>query len=168
MAKAATTKKAKADAAPAKLQATGQEGRVAQVIGAVVDVHFDGELPKILNALETQNGDNKLILEVAQHLGENTVRCIAMDISEGLVRGQPVYDTGSPISVPVGDETLGRIMNVIGEPVDEPGAVKTKSRRAVVGTGPASATGSPTTLMMRPSVSSPTGTEIGAPVSVTC
>ena len=131
MAKAATTKKAKADSAPAKLQATGQEGRVAQVIGAVVDVHFDGELPKILNALETLNGENRLILEVAQHLGENTVRCIAMDISEGLVRGQPVYDTGSPISVPVGDETLGRIMNVIGEPVDEAGPVATKSRRAI-------------------------------------
>ena len=123
MAKAATTKKADA--------AAGKAGRVAQVIGAVVDVHFDGELPKILNALETQNGDNKLILEVAQHLGENTVRCIAMDISEGLVRGQPVTDTGGPITVPVGDETLGRIMNVIGEPVDEAGPVKTKSRRGI-------------------------------------
>ena len=132
MAKAATTKKTKAAAsAPAKLEAKGEAGRVSQVIGAVVDVHFGGDLPKILNALETMNGDNRLVLEVAQHLGENTVRCIAMDISEGLVRGQAVYDTGSPITVPVGDETLGRIMNVIGEPVDEAGPVKTKSRRAI-------------------------------------
>jgi F-type H+-transporting ATPase subunit beta len=131
MAKAATTKKAKADSAPAKLLAKGQAGRVSQVIGAVVDVHFDGDLPKILNALETLNGDNRLVLEVAQHLGENTVRCIAMDTSEGLVRGQAVYDTGSPITVPVGDETLGRIMNVIGEPVDEAGPVVTKARRAI-------------------------------------
>jgi len=132
MAKAATPKQTEAAAsAPAKLTATGQAGRVAQVIGAVVDVHFDGDLPKILNALETMNGDNRLVLEVAQHLGENTVRCIAMDISEGLVRGQAVYDTGSPITVPVGDETLGRIMNVIGEPVDEAGPVKTASRRSI-------------------------------------
>jgi F-type H+-transporting ATPase subunit beta len=131
MAKAATTKKPKAAAAPAKLLAKGQAGHVSQVIGAVVDVHFDGDLPKILNALETMNGDNRLILEVAQHLGENTVRCIAMDTSEGLVRGQAVYDTDSPITVPVGDETLGRIMNVIGEPVDEAGPVVTKSRRAI-------------------------------------
>jgi F-type H+-transporting ATPase subunit beta len=146
MAKAATPKAAAADKAPEAKKATsakaafkpttamgakGQAGHVAQVIGAVVDVHFDGDLPKILNALETMNGDNRLVLEVAQHLGENTVRCIAMDISEGLVRGQPVYDTGSPITVPVGDETLGRIMNVIGEPVDEAGPVVTKSRRAI-------------------------------------
>ena len=132
MAKAATT-----TAAPATLSAKGQAGRVAQVIGAVVDVHFDGELPKILNALETMNGDNRLVLEVAQHLGENSVRCIAMDISEGLVRGQPVYDTGSPITVPVGNETLGRIMNVIGEPVDEAGPVKTAGRRAIHQEAPA-------------------------------
>ena len=94
-------------------------GRIAQVIGAVVDVQFDGPLPQILNALETDNLGNRLVLEVAQHLGENSVRCIAMDSTEGLVRGNPVNDTGAPISVPVGDETLGRIMNVIGEPVDE-------------------------------------------------
>ena len=94
-------------------------GKVRQVTGAVVDVQFDGELPAILNALETKNGGNRLVLEVAQHLGENTVRTIAMDSTEGLVRGQEVLDTGAPIMVPVGDETLGRIMNVIGEPVDE-------------------------------------------------
>src|SRR5215204_5807688 len=91
-------------------------GRITQVIGAVVDVQFDEHLPAILNALETKNGDNRLVLEVAQHLGENTVRTVAMDISEGLVRGQEVSDTGQPISVPVGEGTLGRIMNVIGEP----------------------------------------------------
>jgi F-type H+/Na+-transporting ATPase subunit beta len=111
--------------------ATGATGRIAQVTGAVVDVAFEGALPQILNALETMNGDNRLVLEVAQHLGENTVRCIAMDSSEGLVRGQPVKDLGSPISVPVGEETLGRIMNVIGEPIDEAGPVKTKSRRGI-------------------------------------
>ena len=94
-------------------------GRVTQVIGAVVDVAFDSYLPPILNALETTNNGNRLVLEVAQHLGENTVRCIAMDISEGLVRGQEVTDTNAPISVPVGEGTLGRIMNVVGEPVDE-------------------------------------------------
>ena len=106
-------------------------GRITQVIGAVVDVQFDDELPEILNALETDNRGNKLVLEVAQHLGERTVRTIAMDISEGLVRGQKVTDTGEAISVPVGDETLGRIMNVIGEPIDEAGPVKTKARRAI-------------------------------------
>jgi len=106
-------------------------GRVTQVTGAVVDVAFDGALPEILNALETDNGGNRLVLEVAQHLGENTVRTIAMDSTEGLVRGQAVTNTGAPISVPVGDETLGRIINVIGEPVDEAGPVKTKSKRAI-------------------------------------
>ncbi|MEQ1577324.1 MAG: F0F1 ATP synthase subunit beta [Hyphomicrobium sp.] len=106
-------------------------GKVRQVTGAVVDVQFDGHLPEILNALETMNGGNRLILEVAQHLGESTVRTIAMDATEGLVRGQDVTDTGVPISVPVGDETLGRIMNVIGEPVDEAGAIKTPGRRAI-------------------------------------
>ena len=85
-------------------------GRITQVIGAVVDVQFDGHLPKILNALETDNQGNRLVLEVAQHLGENSVRTIAMDTSEGLTRGQAVTDTGAPISVPVGDETLGRII----------------------------------------------------------
>ena len=106
-------------------------GHVTQVIGAVVDVKFDGHLPKILNALETDNHGNRLVLEVAQHLGENSVRCIAMDVSEGLTRGQKVTDTGSPIMVPVGDECLGRIINVIGEPVDELGPVGATSRRAI-------------------------------------
>ncbi len=106
-------------------------GQVTQVIGAVVDVQFPGELPPILNALETTNNGNKLILEVAQQLGENTVRCIAMDISEGLVRGQDVTDTGAPISVPVGEGTLGRIMNVIGDPVDEAGPIPMETRRAI-------------------------------------
>jgi F-type H+-transporting ATPase subunit beta len=99
-------------------------GRIRQVTGAVVDVQFDGDLPAILNALETQNHGSRLVLEVAQHLGENTVRTIAMDSTEGLVRGQEVTDTGGPIKVPVGDATLGRIMNVIGEPVDEAGPIK--------------------------------------------
>jgi F-type H+-transporting ATPase subunit beta len=108
-----------------------QVGRVTQVIGAVVDVQFEGDLPAILNALETKNQGNRLVLEVAQHLGESTVRTIAMDISEGLVRGQEVTDTGQPIAVPVGDGTLGRIMNVIGEPVDEAGEVRHKERRAI-------------------------------------
>ena len=106
-------------------------GHVTQVIGAVVDVQFEGELPPILNALETSNNGNRLVLEVAQHLGENSVRCIAMDISEGLVRGQDVSDTGSPITVPVGEGTLGRIMNVIGEPVDEAGPVTMEARRPI-------------------------------------
>jgi F-type H+-transporting ATPase subunit beta len=111
--------------------ATNQIGRIAQVIGAVVDVKFDGELPPILNALETKNTGQRLVLEVAQHLGESTVRTIAMDTSEGLVRGQEVTDTGQPIAVPVGDGTLGRIINVIGEPVDEAGPVQHKERRAI-------------------------------------
>ena len=106
-------------------------GHVTQVIGAVVDVQFEGELPPILNALETNNNGNRLVLEVAQHLGENSVRCIAMDISEGLVRGQDVTDTGSPITVPVGEGTLGRIMNVIGEPVDEAGPMTMDERRPI-------------------------------------
>ena len=95
------------------------KGKITQVIGAVVDVQFDGHLPAILNALETENNGKRLVLEVAQHLGENTVRTIAMDATEGLVRGLPVTDTGAPITVPVGDVTLGRILNVVGEPVDE-------------------------------------------------
>ena len=112
-------------------KAAKASGKVTQVIGAVVDVQFDDHLPKILNALETTNGGNRLVLEVAQHLGENTVRTIAMDATEGLVRGQEVTDTGEPILVPVGDETLGRIMNVIGEPVDEAGPIKTKAKRGI-------------------------------------
>jgi F-type H+-transporting ATPase subunit beta len=106
-------------------------GRVRQVMGAVVDVQFDGELPEILNALETKNRGNRLVLEVAQHLGENAVRTIAMDSTEGLVRGQDVSDTGEPISVPVGEGTLGRIINVIGEPVDEAGPVPHQQRRGI-------------------------------------
>ena len=99
--------------------ATNVVGRITQVIGAVVDVQFEGDLPAILNALECDNGGLHLVLEVAQHLGENTVRTIAMDSTEGLVRGAEVADTGAAISIPVGPETLGRIMNVIGEPIDE-------------------------------------------------
>ncbi len=103
-------------------------GKISQVLGAVVDVEFEEELPAILNALEVDNSGNRLILEVAQHLGENVVRTIAMDTTDGLVRGQLVTDIGSPISMPVGPETLGRIMNVIGEPVDERGEIVTKQR----------------------------------------
>ena len=117
--------------------AANQVGRITQVIGAVVDVQFEGHLPAILNALETKNGDNRLVLEVAQHLGESTVRTIAMDITEGLVRGQEVADTGLPIAVPVGDGLLGRIINVIGEPIDEAGAVKSDSRRPIHAEAPA-------------------------------
>jgi len=106
-------------------------GHITQVIGAVIDVKFEGHLPEILNALETTNNGNRLVLEVAQHLGESSVRCISMDVSEGLVRGQEVTDTGAPISVPVGEECLGRILNVIGEPVDELGPVDTTARRAI-------------------------------------
>ena len=106
--------------------ASNKAGKVTQVLGAVVDVAFEGELPPIMNALSTTVGDQKLILEVAQHLGENTVRTIAMDATEGLQRGQEVQDDGDPISVPVGPETLGRIMNVIGEPIDERGPIESK------------------------------------------
>ena len=113
------------------------QGRIAQVIGAVVDVQFDDHLPEILNALETKNLGNRLVLEVAQHLGESTVRCIAMDSTEGLVRGQPVSDTGAPIAVPVGEATLGRIMNVIGEPIDEAGPVKGEGTRTIHQPAPA-------------------------------
>ena len=106
-------------------------GQITQVIGAVVDVKFAGKLPEILNALETQNGDDRLVLEVAQHLGEHTVRTIAMDSTEGLVRGQEVIDTGNAIRVPVGEGTLGRIMNVIGAPVDEAGEIAATQTRAI-------------------------------------
>jgi F-type H+/Na+-transporting ATPase subunit beta len=101
-------------------------GSISQVIGAVVDVKFDADLPSILNALHVKNQGKTLVLEVAQHLGENTVRAVAMDTTDGLVRGMEAVDTGSPIRVPVGPETLGRILNVVGEPVDERGPVKTK------------------------------------------
>ncbi len=135
--KAAPVKVAAAKvAAPAKL-AKGATGKITQVIGAVVDVQFEGTLPQILNALETINVGNRLVLEVAQHLGENTVRTIAMDSTEGLVRGQAVLDTGSPIMVPVGPETLGRIMNVIGEPVDEAGPLITAKKRSIHQEAPA-------------------------------
>ena len=109
----------------------GPKGQVRQVMGAVVDVQFEDHLPEILNALETDNHDNRLVLEVAQHLGEDTVRTVAMDLTEGLVRGQEVVDTGEPIAVPVGDETLGRIMNVVGEAVDEAGPIKTAEKRPI-------------------------------------
>ena len=107
------------------------------MIGAVVDVQFEDNLPAILNALETENVGNRLVLEVAQHLGENTVRCIAMDTTEGLVRGQSVVDTGAPIIVPVGPEMLGRIINVIGEPVDEAGPVHGTEMRSIHQPAPA-------------------------------
>src|ERR1700686_1320646 len=106
-------------------------GTITQVIGAVVDVHFDGELPSILNGLHVDNAGRTLTLEVAQHLGENTVRTIAMDTTDGLVRGAEVVDTGGPIMMPVGPETLGRILNVIGEPVDERGPVSTNRRMPI-------------------------------------
>ena len=115
----------------------GPKGQIRQVTGAVVDVQFDEHLPEILNALETENQGHRLVLEVAQHLGENTVRTIAMDSSEGLVRGQQVVDTGEPIAVPVGPKTLGRIMNVIGEPVDELGPIETKDSRPIHALAPA-------------------------------
>ena len=111
--------------------AANQVGRITQVIGAVVDVQFEGHLPAILNALETKNGGNRLVLEVAQHLGENTVRAIAMDITEGLVRGQEVTDTGEAIAVPVGPGLLGRIINVVGEPIDEAGPVKSEAKMPI-------------------------------------
>ncbi len=112
-------------------------GKITQVIGAVVDVQFEAHLPAILNALETDNSGERLVLEVAQHLGESTVRTIAMAGTEGLVRGQEVSDTGGPISVPVGEENLGRIMNVVGEAVDEAGPIKTKDVRAIHQEAPA-------------------------------
>ncbi len=110
---------------------TEKTGRVTQIIGAVVDVQFDGHLPAILNSLECDNNGNRLVLEVAQHLGENTVRTIAMDSTEGLSRGEPVADMGVGIQVPVGAGTLGRIMNVIGEPVDEQGPIKFEHKREI-------------------------------------
>jgi len=112
-------------------------GKISQVLGAVVDVQFTGDLPPILNALETDNHGNRLVLEVAQHLGEKTVRTIAMDGTDGLVRGQEVADTGSPIMVPVGPGTLGRILNVIGEPIDERGPVEAKMRLPIHRPAPA-------------------------------
>ena len=107
------------------------KGKITQVIGAVVDVQFDGDLPQILNALTTDNGGKTLVLEVAQHLGEGTVRAIAMDATEGLVRGQEVTDTAGPITVPVGRATLGRILNVVGEPVDEGKPLGKTAKRSI-------------------------------------
>ena len=144
-AKKPAARKPAAPKAPAAATATGNAvvtagtgvGKIAQVIGAVVDVEFEGQLPAILNALETQNVDQKtgkpftLVLEVAQHLGENMVRTIAMDTSEGLTRGQPVTDTGTSILAPVGPGTLGRIMNVVGAPIDEQGPIKTTMYRPI-------------------------------------
>ena len=111
-------------------------GHITQVIGAVVDVKFDGHMPEILNALETTNNGHRLVLEVAQHLGEHSVRTIAMDVTEGLIRGQAVTDTGAPIAVPVGRGTLGRIINVIGEPVDEAGPVQNDGLRPIHASAP--------------------------------
>ncbi len=127
-AKKAPAKKAAAPKAAADGAATG---KISQVIGAVVDVTFEGTLPAILSALETSNNGQRLVLEVAQHLGENTVRTIAMDATEGLTRGQAVTDTGAQISVPVGPRTLGRILNVVGEPIDERGPVDTDLRSPI-------------------------------------
>ena len=112
-------------------KAASAAGKIEQVIGAVVDVKFDDALPEILNALETENNGVRLVLEVAQHLGENIVRCIAMDSTEGLVRGQPVTDTATPIAIPVGPQLLGRIINVVGEPIDEAGEVKGEEVRGI-------------------------------------
>ncbi|MEZ2333468.1 F0F1 ATP synthase subunit beta [Mesorhizobium sp. RCC_202] len=134
---AAPAKPAAAKSASVSTKRVGAAGKVRQVIGAVVDVQFEDHLPAILNALETENVGNRLVLEVAQHLGENTVRCIAMDSTEGLVRGQDVFDTGAPISVPVGPGLLGRIINVIGEPVDEEGPVDGIEQRAIHQPAPA-------------------------------
>ena len=117
--------------------ATKIVGKISQVLGAVVDVSFEGDLPAILNALETDNHGNRLVLEVAQHLGEKTVRTIAMDTTEGLVRGQEVRDTGGAITVPVGPETLGRMLNVTGDPIDERGPVNTKKRAPIHAPAPA-------------------------------
>ncbi|MGE0719660.1 MAG: F0F1 ATP synthase subunit beta, partial [Alphaproteobacteria bacterium] len=112
--------------AAAQAETRNNIGTITQVIGAVVDVKFDGELPPILSALHVEHQQKRLVLEVAQHLGENTVRTVAMDTTDGLVRGQQALDTGAPIAVPVGPETLGRIINVVGEPIDERGPVGAK------------------------------------------
>src|SRR6201985_1845495 len=120
-----------------------QTGRITQVVGAVVDVQFEGHLPAILNALETKNGGSRLVLEVAQHLCESTVRTVAMDTTEGLVRGQEVSDTGQPIEVPVGVGTLGRIMNVVGDPVDEAGGGGPAGEARPTAPGPRAAPPSP-------------------------
>lgn len=122
---------------PFKKQTKNEMGKITSIIGAVVDVQFDSELPSILSALEVEGRTPKLILEVAQHLGSNTVRTIAMDGTEGLVRGQNIFDTGAPITIPVGPSTLGRIMNVIGEPIDERGPIETKNYSPIHAEAPA-------------------------------
>ena len=116
---------------------TKSVGKITQIIGAVVDIQFEENLPAILNSIVTQNNGKQLVLEVAQHLGENTVRAVAMDATEGLVRGQEVTDTGGPIMVPVGNATLGRILNVVGEPVDEGGPVAATETRSIHQDAPA-------------------------------
>ena len=137
-AKAPAKAPAKKAAAPKATKANvAAGGKISQVIGAVVDVTFEGELPAILSALETDNNGNRLVLEVAQHLGENTVRTIAMDATDGLTRGQPVTNTGAQISVPVGPATLGRILNVIGEPIDERGPIGTDMKAPIHAEAPA-------------------------------
>ena len=130
----AAAPKTRKKAAPAATSAA--TGKISQVIGAVVDVSFEGELPAILSALETENNGTRLVLEVAQHLGENTVRTIAMDSTDGLTRGQPVTATGAQISVPVGPRTLGRILNVVGDPIDERGPVDTDMRAPIHAAAP--------------------------------
>ncbi|KAG0182462.1 atp2, beta subunit of the F1 sector of mitochondrial F1F0 ATP synthase, partial [Apophysomyces sp. BC1021] len=142
LAKALTPARTYASAAAANSTA----GQIRSVIGAVVDVQFDQDnLPAILNALEVQDhAGGRLVLEVSQHLGENTVRTIAMDGTEGLVRGQKVVDTGAPITIPVGKEVLGRIINVIGEPIDERGPIKAKSSRPIHAEAPEFVDQSPT------------------------
>src|SRR5258708_17613688 len=127
----------------AQSMATNIVGKITQVIGAVVDVHFEGELPSILNALHVDNAGHTLVLEVAQHLGESTVRTVAMDTTDVLVRGAEVVDTGAPIMMPVGPETFGRILNVIGEPVDERGPGNTHRRMPIHRAAPACVAQSP-------------------------
>ena len=146
---------------PRSLATTNNVGRISQVIGAVVDVTFEDNLPAILSALETKNGENRLVLEVAQHLGENTVRTIAMDATDGLTRGQEVTDTGSQIRVPVGPRTLGRILNVIGEPIDERGPVDTDLSAPIHAEAPLFIDQSTETSILV------TGIMIGLPVSTT-
>src|SRR3569833_3633867 len=131
-----TKKAAASTGTDASVQTSILPGRVAQVIGAVVDVAFEGELPPILSALETDYGGNRLVLEVAQLLGENVVRTIAMDSTDGLSRGQVVNATGSQIRVPVGPKTLGRIMNVVGEPIDERGPINSETRAPIHAAAP--------------------------------
>src|SRR3546814_17855688 len=133
------------DVCSSDLSGTNIVGQISQVIGAVIDVTFPDRLPAILSALETDNNGQRLVLEVAQHLGENTVRTIAMDSTDGLTRGQEVRDTGEQISVPVGPKTLGRIMNVVGEPIDERGPIGTDMKQPIPAQTPEFAYQSPET-----------------------